>query len=118
MGIFSKKTSIHSNIIDLSTSHMEMVVYKKQLLEFNANRIKALMFNASTTEKRGLQKAYIDIKYANPVVSDEINKIDNDIAKVLDDLKLLYSKRLRSELSIGNKIKDLLELIQQRQALE
>ncbi len=97
---------------------MELVVYKKQLLDFNASRIKALMFNANTTEKQKLQQAYIDVKYANPIVSEEINNIDNEIAKVLDDLKLLYARRIRSELTIANKINNLLELIQQRQALE
>ncbi len=115
MGIFSKK---YQNTIDLSSTHMELVVYKKQLLEFNANKIKVLLFNAKGTEKERLQKAYIDVKYANPKVSDEINNIDNEIAKVLDDLKLLYARRIRSELTISNKINNLLELIQQRQALE
>ena len=97
---------------------MELVVYKKQVLDFNASKIKALMFNANSKEKAQLQQAYIDIKYANPIVTDEVNNIDNEIAKVLDDLKLLYARRIRSELTIANKIKNLLELIQQRQALE
>ena len=95
-------------------------MYKKQILDVNANKIKALMmnFNANTNEKQKLQQAYIDIKYANPLVSDEINELDNEIAKVLDDLKMLYARRVRSELTIGHKIQNLLELIQQRQALE
>ena len=95
-------------------------MYKKQILYVNANKIKALMmnFNANTNEKQKLQQAYIDIKYANPLVSDEINELDNEIAKVLDDLKMLYARRVRSELTIGHKIQNLLELIQQRQALE
>ena len=115
MGLFSSKKG---NAIDLSSAHIAKVLEVKQELEANANKLKAIMFQASTQEKKILDQAYIDIKYANPLVDDKIAAIDIEISKTLDDLKLLYARRVKSELTIANKINNLLELIQQRQALE
>ena len=106
------------NVIDLSSSHISKVLEVKQLLDFNASKIKALLASAQGHEITDLEQAYIDIKYANPVVNEKVNEIDTQITRCLDDIKLLYARRMRSELTIANKINNLLELIQQRQALE
>ena len=114
MGLFSKK----GISIDLSNAHIAKVLEVRQTLEANANKLKAIMFQASDSEKKLLAQAYIDIKYANPLVDEKIAQIDDEISKTLDDLKLNYARRVKSELTIANKINNLLELIQQRQALE
>ena len=117
MGLFDVFGS-KGNVIDLSSSHISKVLEVKQLLDFNASKIKALLISAQGHEKDDLEQAYIDIKYANPVVNEKVNEIDTQISRCLDDIKLLYARRIRSELTIANKINNLLELIQQRQALE
>ena len=114
MGLFAKK----GISIDLSNAHIAKVLEVRQTLEANANKLKAIMFQASDSEKKILAQAYIDIKYANPLVDEKIAQIDDEISKILDDLKLNYARRVKSELTIANKINNLLELIQQRQALE
>lgn len=111
-------SSNKGKVIDLSSSHVQKVLEVKQLLELNANKINALLIQAQGQEKEALQQAYIDIKYANPVVDEKIAQIDGEISKMLDDLKLLYTRRIRSELTIGNKINNLLELIHERKAFE
>ena len=117
MGLFDVFGS-KGNVIDLSSSHISKVIEVKQLLDFNASKIKALLVSAGEREVDALEQAYIDIKYANPVVNEKVKELDNQISRCLDDLKLLYAKRMRSELTISNKINNLLELIQERQALE
>ena len=114
MGLFSKK----GLVIDLSNAHVSKVLEVKQEIEANANKLKAILIQANGQEKKILEQAYIDLKYANPLVDEQISAIDTEIAKTLDDLKLLYARRVKSELTIANKVNNLLELIQQRQALE
>ena len=114
MGLFSQK----KKVIDLSSAHIKKVLEAKQEIEANANKLKVIMIQATGNDKGVLEQAYVDLKYANPLVDEEITAIDEEISKILDDLKLLYSRRVRSELTIANKINDLLELIQRRQALE
>ena len=115
MGLFSTKKG---KVIDLSSSHIAKVIEVKQEIEANANKLKAIMVQATGSERKILDQAYVDLKYANPLVDDQIAAIDIEISKVLDDLKLLYARRVKSELTIANKVNNLLELIQQRQALE
>ena len=115
MGLFSSKKG---KVIDLSSAHIAKVIEVKQEIEANANKLKAIMVQATGNEKKILDQAYVDLKYANPLVDDQIAAIDVEISKVLDDLKLLYARRVKSELTIANKVNNLLELIQQRQALE
>ena len=115
MGLFTKKSEM---VIDLSPSHISKVLKEKELLEMNANRISALIAQADKQEKELLEEIFIEIKYANPVVNEQIAKIDAQITTYLDDLKLLYACRIRSELTINNKIKNLMELINERKALE
>ena len=115
MGLFSQKKG---KSIDLSSAHIKKVMAVKQEIDANANKLKAILIQAAAKEKGILEQAYVDIKYANPLVDEEIAQIDKEIATTLDDLKLLYAHRVRSELTIANKINNLLELIQRRQALE
>ncbi len=114
MGLFSQK----KKVIDLSSAHIKKVLEAKQEIEANANKLKVIMIQATGNDKGVLEQAYVDLKYANPLIDEEITVIDEEISKILDDLKLLYARRVRSELTIANKINDLLELIQRRQALE
>ena len=115
MGLFSQKKG---KVIDLSNAHVKKVLEAKQEIEANANKLKVIMISATGNEKNVLEQAYVDLKYANPLVDEDIAAIDDEISRILDDLKLLYARRVKSELTIANKINDLLELIQRRQALE
>jgi len=117
MGLFDK-FSQKGNSIDLSNAHIAKVLEMKQEIEANANKLKPIVAQSQGNAKKILEQAYIDLKYANPLVNEQIKQIDEEISKTLDDLKLLYARRVRSELTIANKINNLLELIQQRQALE
>ena len=114
MGLFSQK----GVSIDLSNAHISKVLEVKQEIEANANKLKPIIAQSQGNIRKILEQAYVDIKYANPRVDVKIKEIDEEISRQLDDLKLLYARRVRSELTIANKINNLLELIQQRQALE
>ncbi len=117
MGLFSKI----KKIIDISNSHINKVLQEKDRLEKLAEKVKYLMILAEERKDLcdQLDEYYIDLKYANPVVDDEIIKIDEKISNKLDDLKLnLMRGKFGSEVAIKYGMSDVKELIQKREMLE
>ena len=124
MGLLSicSKTGRDKNmVIDISRSHISKVLEEKNRIESNAEKIEHLMLLAEKYPDfyDQLSEIYIDVKYSNPVVNNDIKILDEQIASKLDDLTLLLSKtRIRSDLAVNHSLRDIKELIHKREMKE
>lgn len=107
--------------IDISNSHTAKVLEEKKRIENNADKLSHILL---LCEKYPLlydifSDLHIEVKYSNPVVNDEIVKIDEEISNKLDDIKLMLSKSsIKSDLAMQHAIRDLKELIHKRETKE
>ena len=121
LSIFSKTGRDKNMVIDISRSHISKVLEEKNRIESNAEKIEHLMLLAEKYPDfyDQLSEIYIDVKYSNPVVNNDIKILDEQIASKLDDLTLLLSKtRIRSELAVNHSLRDIKELIHKREMKE
>lgn len=121
LSIFSKTGRDKNMVIDISRSHISKVLEEKNRIESNAEKIEHLMLLAEKYPDfyDKLSEIYIDVKYSNPVVNNDIKILDEQIASKLDDLTLLLSKtRIRSDLAVNHSLRDIKELIHKREMKE
>lgn len=121
LSIFSKTGRDKNMVIDISRSHISKVLEEKNRIESNAEKIEHLMLLAEKYPDfyDQLSEIYIDVKYSNPVVNNDIKILDEQIASKLDDLTLLLSKtRIRSDLAVNHSLRDIKELIHKREMKE
>ena len=121
LSIFSKTGRDKNMVIDISRSHISKVLEEKNRIESNAEKIEHLMLLAEKYPDfyDQLSEIYIDVKYSNPVVNNDIKLLDEQIASKLDDLTLLLSKtRIRSDLAVNHSLRDIKELIHKREMKE
>ncbi|MCI7401309.1 MAG: hypothetical protein MSH40_01315 [Christensenella sp.] len=121
LSIFSKTGRDKNMVIDISRSHISKVLEEKNRIESNAEKIEHLMLLAEKYPDfyDQLSEIFIDVKYSNPVVNNDIKILDEQIASKLDDLTLLLSKtRIRSDLAVNHSLRDIKELIHKREMKE
>ena len=117
MGLFVKD----KEIIDISPAHVAKVMQVKKTLDKNAEKINMLIVLAKSNHsiEQQLKDLYIEIKYSNPVVSEEVERIDKEISDKLDSIKLILSRgKLRSDLALNHNLRDLNQLVVERRANE
>lgn len=124
MGLFDmfrrERENRGGRYLDISNSHTTKVMQVKKTIEDNADKLKHLILLAQKYPELEdiLQDIYVDIKYANPVVSNEIKEIDEKISNKLDDMKLMLSRSIKSNLAMEHAIRDLKELVHLRETKE
>ena len=78
LSIFSKTGRDKNMVIDISRSHISKVLEEKNRIESNAEKIEHLMLLAEKYPDfyDQLSEIYIDVKYSNPVVNNDIKILD------------------------------------------